>query len=98
MNRVSNPLIQHTPGLTYTSADAIFYAVSGEGTLIVNESSELKNHGLSPGDFAFVPAWTEHQINNDTEQDVVWLAIQSGSHPIGADLTGWSGSVITARD
>lgn len=64
----------------------------------MNENSELKNHDISPGDFAFVPAWTEHQINNETDQDVVWLSIQSGSHPIGADLTDWSGSVVTARD
>ncbi|KAF4977132.1 hypothetical protein FZEAL_6320 [Fusarium zealandicum] len=80
--------------------DAIFYAVSGNGTLIVNEAvgSDLKNHDLSPGDFAFVPAWTEHQVRNETDQDVVLLVIQSGSSPIRADLADWGGDVIMTRD
>ncbi|KAI5458236.1 hypothetical protein BGZ63DRAFT_60610 [Mariannaea sp. PMI_226] len=77
--------------------DAIIYTVSGSGILVVNEglSMELKNHDLSPGDFALLPAWTEHQFQNETDQDVVWLVMQGGSHPIGADLADWGGKVLT---
>ncbi|KAH6982740.1 RmlC-like cupin domain-containing protein [Ilyonectria destructans] len=80
--------------------DAIVYAVSGHGTLIVNQGldMDLKNYDLSPGDFAFIPAWTEHQVKNDTDEDIVWLIIQSGPHPIGADLADWGGDMITLRD
>lgn len=80
--------------------DAIVYAVSGHGTLVVNEglAMDLKNHELSPGDFAFIPAWTEHQVKNETDQDLVWIIIQSGRSPIGADLADWGGDMITKRD
>ncbi|KAF9767718.1 hypothetical protein IL306_015077 [Fusarium sp. DS 682] len=80
--------------------DTIIYAVSGNGTLIVNEAvnSELKHHDLAPGDFAFVPAWIEHQVKNDTDEDVQWLMIQSGSTPIRADLTDWAGDVIQSKN
>ncbi|WAO93610.1 Cupin-2 domain-containing protein [Fusarium falciforme] len=79
--------------------DAIFYAVSGNGILAVSESvdSDPKNHELSPGDFAFVPAWTEHQIKNETDEDVVFLVIQSGPTPIRADLTDWGGDMVKSR-
>ena len=79
--------------------DAIFYAVSGNGILAVSESvdSDPKNHELSPGDFAFVPAWTEHQIKNETDEDVVFLVIQSGPTPIRADLTDWGGDMVKTR-
>lgn len=81
-------------------ADTIIYAVSGNGVLIVNEAvnSELKHHDLAPGDFAFVPAWIEHQVKNDTDEDVKWLMIQSGSTPIRADLTEWGGDVIQSKN
>ncbi|KAH7166306.1 RmlC-like cupin domain-containing protein [Dactylonectria macrodidyma] len=80
--------------------DAIVYAVSGNGILTVNQGlgMELKDHELSPGDFAFIPAWTEHQVRNETEEDVVWLMIQSGPHPIGADLADWGGDMVTVRN
>lgn len=61
-------------------------------------NSELKHHDLAPGDFAFVPAWIEHQVKNDTDQDVQWLMIQSGSTPIRADLTEWGGDVIQTKN
>ncbi|KAF5539741.1 uncharacterized protein FTJAE_11806 [Fusarium tjaetaba] len=80
--------------------DTIIYAVSGNGVLIVNEAvnSELKHHDLAPGDFAFVPAWVEHQVKNDTDEDVQWLMIQNGSTPIRADLTEWGGDVIQSKN
>ncbi|KAM0250942.1 hypothetical protein ACHAQJ_008400 [Trichoderma viride] len=76
--------------------DAIIYAVSGTGTLVVKEGfgGELRHHELQPGDFAFVPAWTEHQARNDTDQDLVWVITQSGSRPVGAILTDWGGQEV----
>jgi mannose-6-phosphate isomerase-like protein (cupin superfamily) len=73
--------------------DAIVYVASGTGTLIVNEgfNSDLRRHELSSGDFAVIPAWTEHQIRNDTGADVVCIVVQSGSSPEGATLTDWGG-------
>ncbi|KAH7210679.1 uncharacterized protein BKA55DRAFT_529406 [Fusarium redolens] len=88
------------PQMRAESSDTIIYAVSGNGVLIVNEAvnSELKHHDLAPGDFAFVPAWIEHQVKNDTDEDVQWLMIQSGSTPIRADLTEWGGDVIQSKN
>ncbi|KAH6877153.1 RmlC-like cupin domain-containing protein [Thelonectria olida] len=79
--------------------DAIVYTISGNGILVVNEglAMELKNHDLAPGDFAFVPAWTEHQFKNETDQDAVWLVIQGGPHPLGADLADWGGDMVTVH-
>ncbi|KAK1245910.1 hypothetical protein MKX07_004979 [Trichoderma sp. CBMAI-0711] len=73
--------------------DAIINAVSGTGTLVVKEGfkGELRHHELKPGDFAFVPAWTEHQVWNDTDQELVWVITQSGPRPVGAILTDWGG-------
>lgn len=76
--------------------DTIIYAVSGNGTLVVSEAvnSELKHHELAPGDFAFVPAWIEHQIKNESDEDFQLLMIQNGPSPIRADLSEWGGNVI----
>ncbi|KAJ4004686.1 hypothetical protein NW766_011417 [Fusarium irregulare] len=81
-------------------SETIIYTVSGKGTLIVNEAvnSELKHHELAPGDFAFVPAWVEHQIKNDSDQDFQLLMIQNGSTPIRADLTDFGGDVISTKN
>ncbi|KAM0459935.1 hypothetical protein ACHAPV_000185 [Trichoderma viride] len=77
-------------------ADAIIYVVSGTGTLVVKEGfkGELRHHELRPGDFAFVPAWTEHQARNDGDQDFVWVITQSGPRPVGAILTDWGGQEV----
>ncbi|EJP70924.1 cupin domain-containing protein [Beauveria bassiana ARSEF 2860] len=84
--------------LTRRFLDAIIYAVSGTGVLLVNESfeEEIRRHPLGAGDFAFVPAWTEHQIHNDTDDDLVMVVIQSGSRPVGAILSDWGGDEVTA--
>ncbi|KAK4071598.1 uncharacterized protein Triagg1_5836 [Trichoderma aggressivum f. europaeum] len=76
--------------------DAIINVVSGTGTLVVKEGfgGELRHHELQPGDFAFVPAWTEHQARNDSDQDLVWVITQSGPRPVGAILTDWGGQEI----
>ncbi|KAL7906083.1 RmlC-like cupin domain-containing protein [Trichoderma velutinum] len=76
--------------------DAIINVVSGTGTLVVKEGfgGELRHHELQPGDFAFVPAWTEHQARNDSDQDLVWVITQSGPRPVGAILNDWGGQEI----
>ncbi|OAA82302.1 Cupin, RmlC-type [Akanthomyces lecanii RCEF 1005] len=87
-----------TPVRHNSEQDAIIYAVSGTGLLLVNDSfeEELRRHPLSAGDFAFVPAWTEHQIRNETDTDLVMVVIQSGSRPVGAILTDWGGDEVAA--
>lgn len=78
--------------------DAIIYAVSGTGVLLVNEGfeEEPRHHTLTAGDFAFVPAWTEHQMLNNTDAELVMVVIQSGSRPVGAILTDWGGDEVAA--
>ncbi|KAK6859616.1 hypothetical protein PG990_013128 [Apiospora arundinis] len=73
--------------------DTIIYAASGTGILMTNPDNdgELKKHELSPGDFAFVPPWTEHQEVNDTDEDVVWILIRNGPTPLVFYLTDWGG-------
>lgn len=79
--------------------DAILYVTSGQGVLHVKEGLEgdLKKHELSTGDFVFVPAWTEHQVCNETDQDTVWLVFQHGARPVGAELADWGGDETQTR-
>ncbi|KAI8629755.1 cupin domain-containing protein [Xylariaceae sp. FL1651] len=78
--------------------ETIIYAASGKGILVTNPAGEeqLKRHELSAGDFAFIPAWTEHQEINETDEDVVWVLIRSGPEPIVVYLTGWDGDEAKA--
>ncbi|KAK7914977.1 cupin domain-containing protein [Apiospora marii] len=73
--------------------DTIIYAASGTGILMTNPGNEgeLVKHELSPGDFAFVPPWTEHQEVNDTDEDVVWILIRNGPTPLVFYLEDWGG-------
>lgn len=50
---------------------------------------------LGPGDCAFIPAWTEHQIvNESSESDVSWVLFRGGGEPLQVDLDGWGGGRI----
>lgn len=51
---------------------------------------------LKAGDFAFIPAWTEHQIVNEhsDQGDVTWVLMRIGTAPIQVDLDGWGGATI----
>lgn len=56
---------------------------------------------LAPGDFAFVPAWTEHQVVNNAAaavdgggDDVSWVLFRHGAEPVQVDLDGWGGRRI----
>lgn len=75
------------------------YLVSGLSVLLVKEGfgDNLQRDQLFQGDCVFVPAWTEHQACNETDEDASWLVIQSGSRPVGADLVDWGRAEATAR-
>ncbi|KAK3347548.1 RmlC-like cupin domain-containing protein [Neurospora tetraspora] len=79
----------------YGEQDAIIYVASGSGVLLTApkdevEGSEPERHELGQGDFAAVPAWTEHQVLNESaEQDAHWVIIRSGGHPVEVHLKGW---------
>lgn len=52
---------------------------------------------LGAGDYAFVPAWTEHQVVNETmEKDINWVVFRQGPEPIQVDLDGWGGRRLKA--
>ncbi len=77
-----------------TVQDAIIYAVSGTGILATHpedDEADATYHDLSPGDFALVPAWTEHQVVNSSDAEVVWVIIRGGPHPTVVRLTEWGG-------
>ncbi|KAH7324366.1 RmlC-like cupin domain-containing protein [Stachybotrys elegans] len=90
---------QASPIRHNSEQDAIIYAVSGSGILVVKEGfkGQLHRHELSPGDFAFVPAWTEHQLCNETDSDVAFVIFQGGARPVGVELSDWAGQVISQR-
>lgn len=51
-----------------------------------------KRHELTKGDFAFIPAWTEHQaLNQSEEEDLMWVVIRTGPSPVEVNLTEWEG-------
>lgn len=81
--------------------DTIIYAASGRGVLVTNTGNEeepkLKRQELVPGDFAFIPPWTEHQELNETDEDVVWILIRSGPEPVVVYLTEWGGDEFGAE-
>jgi uncharacterized RmlC-like cupin family protein len=65
------------------------YAVSGHGTVVSENAT--KRQDLSPGDFALIPAWAEHQEINDGDEEVTWIITRSGGTPVVVNLEGWAG-------
>ncbi|KAK0749717.1 RmlC-like cupin domain-containing protein [Schizothecium vesticola] len=58
-------------------------------------SDKPERHVLSPGDFAVIPAWTEHQIVNESDAvELHWIVTRSGPSPVEVNLTGWGGSEL----
>ena len=64
------------------------YAAKGNGAIVSAGGS--KRQDLSPGDFALIPAFTEHQEVNDSDEEVVWVIARGGRNPIVQNLEGWS--------
>lgn len=66
-----------------------------KGEAPTREEEQPRRIELSPGDFAFVPAWTEHQaVNESNDVDVVWVVTRNGGEPLQVDLEGWGGDAI----
>lgn len=70
--------------------DTVVYALRGHGT-VVSEGG-TKRQQLSPGDFALIPAWAEHQEVNDGDEDVTWIINRSGRTPVVENLDAWGAS------
>ncbi|PSR88790.1 hypothetical protein BD289DRAFT_227221 [Coniella lustricola] len=67
-----------------------------KGEQVPPQEDQPRRLDLRPGDFAFIPAWTEHQAVNEHSNggDVTWLLMRNGSAPIQVELDGWRGSTI----
>ncbi|KAK3896544.1 hypothetical protein C8A05DRAFT_20496, partial [Staphylotrichum tortipilum] len=68
--------------------------VSGTGLLLsqpTGTSDDPEPHPLATGDFAFVPAWTEHRfVNGSDVEDLHLVVIRSGPSPVGGRMrTGY---------
>lgn len=72
------------------SLDTIVYAASGHGT-VVSDGGNVRQD-LAPGEFALIPAFTEHQEANDGDEDVTWIIVRSGRDPVVENLKGWGES------
>ncbi|KAF3762124.1 hypothetical protein M406DRAFT_332518 [Cryphonectria parasitica EP155] len=66
-----------------------------KGELPSREEELPRRIELGPGDFALIPAWTEHQIVNEhSDSDVSWVVVRNGSEPEHVDLDSWGGRAI----
>lgn len=68
--------------------DTIIYSLRGHGSLVFDGGS--KRQDLAPGDFALIPAQTEHQEVNESDEQVTWIIIRSGKSPVTVNIEGWS--------
>ncbi|KAF2452344.1 RmlC-like cupin domain-containing protein [Lineolata rhizophorae] len=69
--------------------DTVVYAVRGRGAILSGPNGSNR-HELAPGDFAFIPAWAEHQEVNDGEE-LVLVVMRTGREPETCSLDGWVG-------
>jgi uncharacterized RmlC-like cupin family protein len=73
--------------------------VSGNGVILSQpqgDNEEPERHEFGPGDFAFIPAWTEHQAVNDADTDFHLVITRSGGQPVEVSLTDWGGPEVKA--
>ncbi|KAK4132728.1 hypothetical protein BT67DRAFT_443634 [Trichocladium antarcticum] len=79
-----NALVNHSDSMCAT--ETIVYAVSGHGALLSHpsdEDGEPARHELGPGDFALIPAWTEHRaVNEARAADFHLVLVRSGGEPV----------------
>ena len=71
----------------FAEQDTIVYAAAGHGSIVSENGT--KRQDLSPGDFALIPAWAEHQEVNDGVEEVTWIITRSGGTPVVVNLQGW---------
>jgi len=65
--------------------------VSGNGTVVSGPNGSNRQE-LSPGDWALIPAYAEHQEVNDGDEDVVWVIHRGGRTPIVHNIEDWGHS------
>lgn len=65
----------------------VVYCVRGRGA-VVSEGGK-KTQILEKGDFALIPAHTEHQEVNEGDEEVEWIITRSGRVPVVENLEGW---------
>lgn len=66
-----------------------------KGEAPTREEEQPRRIELSPGDFVFVPAWTEHQaVNESNNVDLMWVVTRNGGEPLQVDLEAWGGDAI----
>ncbi|KAL8970306.1 MAG: hypothetical protein Q9183_001585 [Haloplaca sp. 2 TL-2023] len=67
--------------------DTVVYCLRGSGAVLTDFGKT--RHDLSPGDFALIPAWKEHQEVNDSDEESTFIVTRSGRIPIVQNLEGW---------
>lgn len=66
-----------------------------KGEQLTRDEERPRRLDLSPGDFAFIPAWTEHQVVNERQDDHIrWVVLRSGGKPLQVDLSTWGGKTL----
>lgn len=83
-----SPLQRAPLSTTPDIVDTIIYAARGHGS-VISEGGRTKQD-LAPGDFAFIPAFTEHKEVNDGDEECFFVIVRSGRSPITENLSGWS--------
>ncbi|MEG0364096.1 MAG: cupin domain-containing protein [Erysipelotrichales bacterium] len=61
---------QTTPDHTHKDLDEVFYVISGEGTITINDVP----HFIKEGDTVFSPRDKKHGFNNTSDKD--WVVMQ----------------------
>ena len=91
---------QYRPTTLNIIQETIIYGVSGNGVILSQpqgDNDEPERHELGPGDFAFIPAWTEHQAVNHSDTDFHLVITRSGGQPVEVNLTDWGGAEVKAN-
>ena len=68
-------------------------ALRGKGVVISNKGQTRQE--VSPGDFALIPTYVEHQEVNDGDDEVEWIITRNGSRPEVINLEGWVRSIAS---
>ncbi len=56
---------------------------------LIHSFAGKKRQDLSPGDWAIIPAFAEHQEANDGDEEVVWVIVRGpGGTPVVENLGG----------
>ena len=67
--------------------DTIVYGVRGRGT-IVSDGGKTRQV-VGPGDWALIPAGTEHQEVNEGDEEVAWVIVRGGNTASVVNQDSW---------